>query len=374
MKLLTLDLKAVGPFTGAVLDLSAGEHGLHLVYGPNEAGKTSALRALSYLLFGFPLRSADNFVHPNDQLRVGGKLRHSDGDELEVVRRRGNRNTLRGPDDSSVVADERLARFLGGISQDTFEALFGIDHERLTRAGEEIRTGQGQLGELLFAAGAGLAGLRQAQQTLQQGLDDLFKPRAQNPRINKALAELRDAQDELKQKQLPSEEWQRHDRAFRDALAESERLRAEIRSARAEQARLKRIKSAIPIVARRRRLTQDRDELGRVIRLRDDFGDEFRKAQDQLRLAEHAIGTAQAAIRDVDARLDQLDPPRALLDAAPEIEALRERLGAVDKAAADRVRNVELPERLRAPCAADPPRAGPIGRPGRGRDAAAPRR
>ena len=74
--------------------------------------------------------------------------------------------------------DERLARFLGGIGQDTFEVMFGIDHERLTRAGEEIRTGQGQLGELLFAAGAGLAGLRQAQQTLQQGLDDLFKPRA----------------------------------------------------------------------------------------------------------------------------------------------------------------------------------------------------
>ena len=75
MKLMTLNLKAVGPFTDVVLDLSKGEQGLHLIYGPNEAGKTSTLRALSYLLFGFPQRSADNFVHPNDQLRVGGKLR-----------------------------------------------------------------------------------------------------------------------------------------------------------------------------------------------------------------------------------------------------------------------------------------------------------
>lgn len=340
MKLLTLDLRAVGPFTGTILDLSAGEHGLHLVYGPNEAGKTSALRALSYLLFGFPTRSADNFVHANDQLRVGGKLRHSDGDVLECLRRRGNRNTLRGPDDSSVIPDERLARFLGGISQNTFEAMFGIDHERLTRAGEEIRTGQGQLGELLFAAGAGLAGLRQAQQTLQKGLDDLFKPRAQNPRINKALTELREAQDELKQKQLPSEEWQKHDRAYRTAVAESERLRDEIRSARAEQARLKRIKSAIPIMARRHRLTRDREARGSVTRLRGDFGDESRQAQDQLRLAELAEGTANATIREVDARLDQLDPPRELLDAAPEIEALQERLGAVDKAGADRLRNL----------------------------------
>ena len=44
MKLLTLNLKAVGPFTDLVLDLSGGEHGLHLIYGPNEAGKTSTLR------------------------------------------------------------------------------------------------------------------------------------------------------------------------------------------------------------------------------------------------------------------------------------------------------------------------------------------
>ena len=155
---MTLNLKAVGPFTDVVLDLSGGEQGLHLIYGPNEAGKTSTLRALSHLLFGFPQRSADNFVHPNEQLRIGGTLRHSSGEELEIIRRRGNRNTLRGPDDSSVVADECLARFLGGMNQETFETLFGIDHERLTQAGEEIRTGQGHLGEMLFAAGAGLGG------------------------------------------------------------------------------------------------------------------------------------------------------------------------------------------------------------------------
>ena len=49
-------------------------------------------------------------------------------------------------------------------------------------------------------------------------------------------------------------------------------------------------------MARRRRLTQELDELGDVIRLRDDFGAEFRKAQDQLRLAEHTIAKSRAAI------------------------------------------------------------------------------
>jgi uncharacterized protein YhaN len=341
MKLLTLNLIAVGPFTDLVLDFSAGEQGLHLIYGPNEAGKTSALRALSHLLFNFPHLSADNFIHPYDRLRVGGTLRHSDGDRLEFVRRKGNRNTLRGPDDASIVPDEHLARFLAGMNEDTFKTLFGIDHERLTRAGEEIRTGQGQLGELLFAAGAGLAGLRRAQQTLQEGLDNLFKPRAQNPRINKGLTEFRDAQEELKQHQLPSEEWQRHDRAHHEAVDESERLRAQIRAARGEHGRLKRITAGIPIVARRRRLLQDRDELEDVIRLRDGFGAEFRNAQDQLRLAGQTIDQTRAAIAEIDAQLAQLDPSQVLLDAADEIGSLRERLGAVEKANEDREQRLE---------------------------------
>ena len=249
MKLLTLNLKAVGPFTDLVLDLSAGEQGLHLIYGPNEAGKTSTLRALSHLLFGFPQRSADNFVHPNEQLRIGGRLRHSGGDELEVIRRRGQKNTLRGSDDSSIIVEEKLARFLGGIDQNTFETMFGIDHERLTQAGEEIRTGQGQLGELLFAAGAGLAGLSQAQKTLKEGLDELYRPKGQNPRINKALTELRGIHEELKRRQLSSEEWLNHERSFRETSNAADQIREQLRNDRCEQGRMKRMKSATAQVA-----------------------------------------------------------------------------------------------------------------------------
>ncbi len=264
-------MKAVGPFTETVLELSGGKQGLHLVYGPNEAGKSSALRALSHLLFGFPHLSTDSFVHPNDQLRVGGILRRSDGEELEFVRRRGRASTLRGPDDTTVVADDRLAKFLGGLSQESFKVLFGIDHVRLRQAGEEIRTGQGHLGELLFAAGAGLAGLRQAQKSLQQELEGLFKPRGQNQRINKLRADYDQAKEDLKQVQLPSEEWQRHDSIYRDATACAEKVREESRAARVDQARLKRIKAAIPLLERRRRLSQELAELGDVVRLRDDF-------------------------------------------------------------------------------------------------------
>jgi uncharacterized protein YhaN len=336
MKLLTLNLKAVGPFTDVVLDFAAGEHDLHLIYGPNEAGKTSTLRALSHLLFGFPQRSADNFVHPNDQLRVAGRLRHSSGDELEIIRRRGQKNTLRGPDDAAIVAQEHLARYLDGINQSTFETMFGIDHQRLTQAGEEIRTGQGQLGEMLFAAGAGLAGLSQAQKTLDNGLDELYRPKGQNPRINKGLAELRGIQEELKRRQLSSEEWLMHNNCYQETQNAAEQIREQVRKLRGEQARLKRIRSASGFVARRRRLNQELDALGNVIRLRDDFGVELRNAQDLVRQADNTFARALDALDEIGEQLAHVDPPQILLDGANEIDALKERLGAVEKAAQDR--------------------------------------
>jgi len=58
-----LHLKAFGPFTERVLDFGAAQYGLVLVHGLNEAGKSSALRAISDLRFGIPLQSKDNFVH-----------------------------------------------------------------------------------------------------------------------------------------------------------------------------------------------------------------------------------------------------------------------------------------------------------------------
>ena len=70
-----LNLTAFGPFTDRRLDFSPAGGGLHIVYGPNEAGKSSSLRGLKALLFGIPARTTDNFLHDNKDLRIAGTLR-----------------------------------------------------------------------------------------------------------------------------------------------------------------------------------------------------------------------------------------------------------------------------------------------------------
>lgn len=48
------------------------ERTLVFVHGPNEAGKTTTLRAISDLRFGIHAQSRDNFVHDYPKMRLGG--------------------------------------------------------------------------------------------------------------------------------------------------------------------------------------------------------------------------------------------------------------------------------------------------------------
>ena len=159
MRIERLDLIAFGPFTGAVLDFSGGAEGLHLVYGPNEAGKSSALRAIHQLFRGIPHQSSDNFVHKNADMRIGAVLRDRAGEALEVVRRKGVKNTLLDAAGKAIDdPDARLARVLGGIGAEEFPKKFVIDHAELIGGGKTVTEGGGDLGRGLFAAGSGRVG------------------------------------------------------------------------------------------------------------------------------------------------------------------------------------------------------------------------
>ena len=68
MILSRLDLKAFGRFTDVSLDLSAGPRRFHLVYGPNESGKSTSLRAITSLLFGMPQATDDCFLHRKERV------------------------------------------------------------------------------------------------------------------------------------------------------------------------------------------------------------------------------------------------------------------------------------------------------------------
>src|SRR5208282_4286172 len=89
------------------LDLS-GPCGFHVVYGPNEAGKSSALRGLHALLFGFPVQSGDDFRFRYTQFRIHASLVDSAGTTLECIRRKGKKATLLTADEKTEIPETSL--------------------------------------------------------------------------------------------------------------------------------------------------------------------------------------------------------------------------------------------------------------------------
>jgi uncharacterized protein YhaN len=177
-------LHAYGPFTGRTLDFTAP--GLHLVVGPNEAGKSSALHAIVDALFGIPIQTGAGFVHDMRQLEIGLELRDGRGSTLAFRRLKKAKDDLRRVDDT-VLAPVELAAFLGPIDRTVFEKMYGIDHTELVEGGADLIAGKGELGQALFGAGSGVRHLH----ALLSGLDDqagaLFKPTGAQPKLNQAL-------------------------------------------------------------------------------------------------------------------------------------------------------------------------------------------
>ncbi len=336
MKILRLDLRAFGPFTDVSLDLSGGSEGLHVIYGPNEAGKTSALAALRQLFYGIPTNSTDNFIHAYPKLRIGAELARHDGTRLEILRRKGRTNTLRLPDDKTPVDEAQLRSFLDGVDEPRFRMMFGIDHESLVEGGEQIVRGGGEIGETLFAAGAGIADLRTIRQQFEQQAEGLFKPGGAKPAINHMLASLRQAKQELRETQLPSSAWTDHDRALREATKQLDKINTELRHAVKQRGRLERIRNALPQIARRKQLQTDLAAMGEVPNLPADFSETRRAAVARLDAAGKVLRDAKTSLDVLESQIAQLEVPEALLARQQEIEALHKQLGAFQKAERDR--------------------------------------
>ena len=162
-------------------------------------------------------------------------------------------------------------------------------------------------------------------------------PRVRTPESTRPWRNFANPRTSSRCNQLSSNEWLEHDREYHEALSKAAGLHEEVRELVLNTGK-SRGSGRQSRWWRGGLLLQQLAELGDVVRLREDFGAEFRETQNKLGLAEQTIKQTRLEIADIDARLDQLDLPRLLLDAGPEIEALQERLGAVEKATLDRIR------------------------------------
>jgi uncharacterized protein YhaN len=335
MRLLTLQLRAYGPFTDRTLDLSAGADGLHIVFGPNEAGKSSALRALRALLFGIKERTPDTFLHDNAKLRIGGHFRDRAGNELVCYRRKGRKNTLLDADDKPI-PDERLTRLLHGVDERLFERLFGIDHETLVSGGQALLAEHGREAETLFGTGLGSTRVRAVLESLDQEAAALFAPRATKPLVNATLGQLAETQRRLREVSLSARHWEAARYDLEQVRAQLAALDERLIAATRRRGTLERLRRTMSGLAKRRQLRDRLAELGELPVLAEGFADRRDAAATQRRLAVEGRIKAAARLVELREQAGALVVSEDLLAQAEAIDDLREQLGGHRKAAQDR--------------------------------------
>ncbi len=335
MRFKRLDLKAFGPFTDQPLVFSAKDPGLHIIFGPNEAGKSSSLRAIKALLYGFPQQTPDNFLHSYDQLLVGGCLQNSAGEEITFQRRKKRIGDV--IDENGNPLDlHALAPFLQGIEPGVFESLYGIDHDGLVQGGKDILAQEGEVGQALFSAGAGISSVRTVIDQLEEDASDLFKPAGQLPEINKAVRRFKELQKEMKAAGLSAKDWKDHQKALKSAEEKRTSLEKERDSKTKELSRLDRLARAVPELAAWKSREEQILAFGEVTLLPPGFADRYQEATGNIREASGQLQKDTARQVKLEERRKAISFDKDLLSQAERVDDLHQRLGEYRKGQKDK--------------------------------------
>lgn len=326
MKILKLDINAYGPFTELPLDLSKGNHGLHLIFGPNESGKTSLLRAIISFFYGIGQKTDDAFLHEYGALSIGGLLRHSSGKEQYFIRRKGRKNDLLDKDGNPVPESE-MKYFLDDVSEDIFINMFGLGSESLVNGGRNLVEGNGEMGSALFSAISGITEISNLLKSIEEEKDNLFKPSGKNQKLNVLLKEYGGLKESLKAASMSSKEWEELDKQINGLTSELERIRRAITENTTLANHKDRLKESFMDANELRRIMTELNDMEGTPLLSEDFSKRREVAELKIKTAEDSLSSSNVELGVITEQLSKLDIPEKILSQKTRITDLFQESG-----------------------------------------------
>ena len=333
MRLRNLSLDRFGRFAGKTYDFgpASASGDFHVIYGPNEAGKTTTMEGFLRLLYGFPHQDSYGFQHQRKNLSISGTLEI--GDQTRHFTRLPQRDGALTDENGVAPPENAMAGILGGLDETEYRKLLCLDDETIEKGGEEIASSKGDIGRLLFSAAAGISDLTAVLDQVQSEADDLHRARASKTRFA-ILKKEREALDkQIKELDVPASAYRKLKQALEAAQSEEQDLvgkRAKLRSARADAETLA---NALPMLS-------EVDRLSALLVGTDDYPtqldinpeelvgliEEQSKHTSRIDTAEQALAKARVDLEAIERHPEYLP----LIDALQALEELRSRhLGAL---------------------------------------------
>ncbi|MEH7459535.1 AAA family ATPase [Bacillus sp. JJ1127] len=198
MRIEKLHIYGYGKLENVEIDLSL----LTVLYGENEAGKSTIRSFMKSILFGFPTRGQKRY-EPKEGGKYGGAI-------TVMTKQYGRLKIERLPktaagevtvyfEDGTTGGEEVLQDIVSGMNESLFDSIFSFDMHGLQNIHQ---LGEADIGNYLFSASAvGSDALLQLDKKLEKEMDQRFKPNGRKPEINVSLQEMKKLQEKLS-------EWQ----------------------------------------------------------------------------------------------------------------------------------------------------------------------
>ncbi|MCW1927461.1 ATP-binding protein [Bhargavaea beijingensis] len=262
MTITKLVIYGFGKHENVTIDL---QQGINVLYGPNEAGKTTIRQFILHTLFGFPQRGSSLLRYePKTGGAYGGQVHVTDSEFGPcVIERIAGRSagevTVRFPDGREE-GEDTLGRLLRGYDRQSFESIFSFSLLQLQEIG---RMNEEELGEALIASGTtGAEDLAGFKAQMEKEMDGLFKKSGRVPRMNVLLTELKEAEDKIGEYRKKSDAYApMKERAAEIALRLNE-IAEEEAAITADQERLSVLRQAAPLEIERLRAEEELQEIG----------------------------------------------------------------------------------------------------------------
>lgn len=261
MRLARIELTRYGKFTDRSLDLPQQDVDLHLIVGPNEAGKSTLRQAILDLFYDIPVRTPLGFKHGKSEMVIGGVLTNG-GAPFAFQRFKRAKNPLINAAGEPFPEAELLQR-LGGSDRAFYQRNFGLDHKTLVEGGKAILDSSGDAGQTLFQAAAGIAGLHKLQLKLEEEASALWAERKRGgTAYHDAFKAYDEAEARLREVGVSNNKWQTAKRGLQAAQDALDNAKEEYQRAEAMRERLERVRRVSPAVAEMRAAQSARKALG----------------------------------------------------------------------------------------------------------------
>lgn len=260
MKLRQLTVESFGHFHQQPFEFDAN---FTLIFGPNEAGKSTLLQLVREQLFGFKHQNPYAFAeHGKSKMAAEAEIELLDGSRLRFRRQKGRPDVVKGESlvTGQPIDETVLTNLLGGMTPDRYAHLFGFSLQELTAGQASLN--EANIGEALYGGAIGsLAGFQKLRSDLQSEADSLLTGRGRKKIIDGLLSEIKDQLKEQGEASVKPRDYKQLAKQCELAAANVELTRKRVGELQREATHLGRIAAAIDPWIQHRQAVEEISEL-----------------------------------------------------------------------------------------------------------------